>query len=404
MYRATSTQSSRIAFLLLVADALWLVPMSSSAQVNGVSDGEVVFGMSAPFSGPAKDLGRKMKTGIETAFSAQNQAGGVHGRTLSLVAEDDGYEPQRTQATVRDLAEKRKVFAFVGNVGTPTAAVAIPYILEKGVLLFGTLSGADILRNDPPDRFVFNYRPSYSEETATVVKYLVDVRRIKPTQIAVFAQEDEYGDAGFEGVASMMRKYKHDPAHVLRVGYKRNTTDVADAVRVLKRNAANIRAVVMIPTCMAAARFVQRLRDERLDFVLSAVSAVGSNDLAQQLMQLGPRYADGVIVTQVVPVPTAKASAVMKYQQDLARYDPAAKPGFVSLEGYVMANLLIEGLRRAGRNLNTDTLVAALEGIKEVDIGIGNTLTFGPSEHQASHKVWLTALDGQGIYRSIHPE
>ena len=398
--RRTRTQSPP-AIGLLLACALGLAPAAARAQVRGVNDGEVVFGMCAALSGPARDLGRQMKTGVETAFAAQNQAGGVHGRKLTLVAADDGYDPARTQAIARELVEKRGVFSLVGSVGTPTAAVAVPYVLEKRVLLFGALSGADLLRNDPPDRFVFNYRASYWEETAAVVKYLVEVRRIEPSQIAVFAQEDAYGDAGFEGVAYMMRKYGLDPAKVLRVGYKRNTADVAEAVRLIKQHAARIRAVVMVPTYLAAARFVQKIRDEQLDLVLSAVSFVGSNELAEQLIQHGPRYAEGVIVSQVVPLPTSSASAILKYQEDLARYAPSEKPGFVSLEGYVAAKLLIEGLQRAGRNLNTDSLVAALESIKGLDTGIGTPLSFGPSEHQASHKVWLTALDAQGVYRAI---
>lgn len=183
---------------------------------------------------------------------------------------------------------------------------------------------------------------------------------------------------------------------MLRVGYKRNTTDVAEAVRAVKQGAARIKAVIMVPTYKAAARFIQRVRDENLDLVLAAVSFVGSTELAEQLVQLGPRYAEGVIVTQVVPLPTSRASSILKYQQDLARHAPEERPDFVSLEGYLAANLLIEGLKRAGRNLTTDSLIAALEGIKGLDSGIGAVLSFGPSEHQGSHKVWLTVLDGQG--------
>ncbi len=377
---------------------------AGAAQVNGVKGGEIVFGMSGPFSGPVRELGRQMKVGVEAAFAAQNQAGGVHGRKLTLVSADDGYDPERTKVAVRDLVEKRNVFGLVGNVGTATAAVAVPFALEKGTLFFGALSGADLLRNDPPDRFVFNYRASYWEESAATVKYLVEVRRIRPSQIAVFAQQDAYGDAGFEGVAYMMRKYRYDPSRVLRVGYKRNTTDVVEAVRIVKHSASKIRAVVMVPTYKAAARFIQKVKNENLDLVLSSVSSVGPTELAEELMQLGPRYAEGVIVTQVVPLPTSRATAILRYHQDLARYAATQKPNSVSLEGYLMANLLIEGLRRAGTDLNTDTLVTALESIREYDIGIGTLLSFGPSEHQASHKVWLTALDGQGAYRAIRFE
>jgi len=175
-------------------------------------------------------------------------------------------------------------------------------------------------------------------------------------------------------------------------------------VRIVKQNASKIRAVIMVPTYKAAARFVQKLKDERLDLVFSAVSFVGSNELAEELMQLGPRYAEGVIVTQVVPLPTSKASAILKYQQLLTRFAPSEKPGFVSLEGYVAASVLVEALKRAGKGLTTDALIDAIEGIKGWDMGIGVPITFGPSEHQGSHKVWGTMLDAQGVYRTLELE
>src|SRR5256884_8261808 len=111
----------------------------------------------------------------------------------------------RAAETMKELYEKQQVFGFVGNVGTPTAVVALPYALERRMLFFGAFTGAGLLRRDPPDRYVFNYRASYAEETDAVVRYLVNVRRLRPEQIVVFAQQDSYGDAGFEGVAKAMR-------------------------------------------------------------------------------------------------------------------------------------------------------------------------------------------------------
>jgi ABC-type branched-subunit amino acid transport system substrate-binding protein len=149
-----------------------------------------------------------MKQGIEAAFNAANANGGVYGRQLRLVAADDGYEPTRTAATMKQLYEKDQVFGLVGNVGTPTAVVALPYALDRKMLFFGAFTGAGLLRNDPPDRYVFNYRASYAEETAAVVNYLVKVRRLLPEQIAVFAQQDAYGDAGFAGVEKAIRSLR----------------------------------------------------------------------------------------------------------------------------------------------------------------------------------------------------
>ena len=372
--------------------------------VRGVTDTEIVFGMAAPFSGPAKELGRGMKTGIDLAFAATNEAGGVNGRKLRLVALDDGYEPERTRSVMKELAESRSVFGFIGNVGTPTAEVAVPFTLEKKMLFFGPFTGAGLLRRDPPDRYVFNYRASYAEETAATVKYLVTVRRVAVDEIAVFAQQDGYGDAGFNGVAKMLRKYNRNPDRTLRVGYKRNTIDVNEAVKTLRRSRHPVRAVVMVATYKAAAKFIDKVKAERPDIVFSNVSFVGSQALADELMSYGGKVAEGVIVTQVVPLPQSKATAVLRYQELLPKYSLGEKPDFVSLEGYLAASLLIEGLKRAGRHFTTETLVDALEDLRALDLGVGATMGFGMSEHQASHKVWGTVLDASGNFQTIDME
>ena len=370
-------------------------------RVQGVTDTEIVFGMSAPFSGPAKELGRAMKTGIDLAFAAANEAGGVNGRKLRLVALDDGYEPEQTRSVMKDLAEARGVFGFIGNVGTPTAEVSVPYTLEKKMLFFGPFTGAGLLRREPPDRYVFNYRASYAEETAATVKYLVEVRRIPPDEIAVFAQQDGYGDAGFNGVAKMLRKYQRDPARAVRVGYKRNTADVDEAVEALLRTRRRVRAVVMVATYKAAAKFIDKMKVERPDLLFTNVSFVGSQALADELMSYGGRVAEGVMVTQVVPLPQSKSTAVLRYQELLPKYSLGEKPDFVSLEGYLAANLLIEGLKKAGRDFTTESLVDTLEGLRGVDLGVGAAMSFGMSEHQASHKVWGTVLDAAGNFQPV---
>src|SRR5207302_5366637 len=129
---------------------------------------------------------------------------------------DDGYDPDRALANMRELRERRKVFAVIGNVGTPTAEKALPYALHKKVLFFGAFTGAKLLRKDPPDRYVFNYRASYEEETAKIVEYLFRKEKLRPDEIAVFDQNDGYGDAGFAGVAKIMRdKYQRNPNDIV---------------------------------------------------------------------------------------------------------------------------------------------------------------------------------------------
>src|SRR6266849_1402909 len=251
-------------------------PVAAGSPVRGVTDQEIRFGMAAPFSGSAKELGRQMKLGIDTAFNRVNDAGGVEGRMLKLIAADDGYEPTRTADAMKQLYEKDQVFGIIGNVGTPTAVIAVPYALERRMLFFGAFTGANVLRHDPPDRYVFNYRASYAEETDATVRYLVKLRRIPIRQIAVFAQQDTYGDSGFAGVAKAVRTLGVSDAAIVRLNYKRNTVDVDDAINQLKLQKPPIKAVVMVATYRAAAKFIEKTHDLFPGMIYTNVSFVGS--------------------------------------------------------------------------------------------------------------------------------
>jgi len=371
--------------------------------VSGVTEHEIRFGMVAPFSGPARELGRQMKVGVEAAFNAANEAGGIHDRRLSLLTVDDGYEPGRTVEAMKDLRDGKKVFGFIGNVGTPTAAVALPLALEKKMPFLGAFTGANLLRREPPDRYVFNFRASYAEETAAVVRYLIKVRHLRADSIVVFAQQDAFGDAGYSGVVRAMREIKPDMHAPVRLGYQRNTTDVAEAMAGLsqRHRTVPVKAVVMVATYRAAARFIEQAHDLYPKVIFTNVSFVGSTALAEELRLLGQRYATGVIVTQVVPPVESFATAVLKYKEVLRKYFPGEKPDYVSLEGYWMANLMIEGVRRAGREIDSEHLVDALESIHDLDLGLGAPLSFGLGEHQASHRVWGTQINDAGTFDVI---
>lgn len=371
-------------------------------MVRGVTNEEIRFGISAPLSGPSRDLGQQMRLGIESAFLAENDDGGVNGRMLRLLAADDGYEPARTAETVKQLYDRDQVFGFIGNVGTPTAVVAAPFALEHRMLFFGAFTGANLLRRDPPDRYIFNYRASYAEETGAVVRYLVKVRKIKPEQIAVFAQQDSYGDSGFSGVEKAMRAMRGgNGGYILRIGYPRNTIDVENAIARLKAHKTPIKAVVMVAAYRAAAKFIEKTHATYPGLIYTNVSFVGSTSLKDELMLLGPKYAMGVIVTQTVPALDSKLPLVLQYKAALAKYFRGEAPDYVSLEGFVAAEVLIEGLRRAGPALDTEKVVGALENIHNLDIGLGTPISFGKSEHQGSHRVWATQLDAAGNYEPV---
>ncbi len=394
--------SSAVAENAAVPPSVQTSPRDSAVQ--GVSDKEILFGMAAPFGGASRELGRQMKIGVETAFSQINDGGGVNGRLLRLVTADDGYEPTRTADVMKSLYDKDQVFGFIGNVGTPTAAVALPFALDHRALFFGAFTGAGLLRRDPPDRYVFNYRASYAEETNAVVNYLVKVRRIQPREIVVFAQQDSYGDSGYAGVQKAVRSLPGENPDIVRLNYKRNTVDVQDAVNALRAFRGQIKAVVMVASYRAAAKFIEKTRDLYPSMIYTNVSFVGSTALADELMLLGPKYATGAIVTQVVPAINSYATIVLKYKESLAKYYPGESPDYVSFEGYIDASILAEAVKRVGRDINTEKLVDELERMHDFDLGLGAPLTFSSNEHQGSHKVWGTQLDEAGHYQPIDLE
>jgi branched-chain amino acid transport system substrate-binding protein len=195
-------------------------------------------------------------------------------------------------------------------------------------------------------------------------------------------------------------------SQIVRLNYQRNTVDVDDAAAQLaqiqqQKNRPPIKAVIMVPAYRAAAKFIEKTCDLYPDMIYTSVSFVGSTALANELLLLGKKYAAGVIVTQVVPAVAGHSSLVLDYEAALAKYFPGETPDYVSLEGYVDATILIAALQRTGSQLDTEKLVATLENLRDLDIGLGTPVTFSRSEHQGVHKVWGTQIDANGRYQPI---
>ena len=236
--------------LLAAAIALLLsVPVLAEP---GVSDKEVLLGQSVALSGPAKELGSEMRSGALLYFEQVNASGGVHGRRIRLQTLDDGYEPERTTANTRKLIEEEKVLALFGYVGTPTSLAALPLFTEAKVPFVGAFTGAQALR-EPFNRYVFNVRAFYFDETEKIVEQLTTTG-IK--QIAVFYQNDAYGKAGLAGVERAMTKRGLKIAATATV--ERNTADVAKAVATL--SATRPDAIVMVSAYTSVAAFVKGMK------------------------------------------------------------------------------------------------------------------------------------------------
>lgn len=372
---------------------------------RGISADRIRLGMSAAFSGSARELGRSLQMGMQAYFNEVNAQGGIHGRTIELHALDDGYEPSATLQNLHHFLDpERGAFALIGHVGTPTTKAILPLVLEQKLLLFGTFSGAQVLRNDPPDRYVFNYRASYAEETAALVHYFVKVMGLDPRRIAVFHQNDSYGRDGLSGVANAIAEYGVAPGTLITATYQRNTAQVVDAIATLRPHIPELQAIIIIGTYLASARFINLMRVNGYDGQFANVSFVGAAALAEELKSTDMQRGAGVIVSQVVPLYDAHASGVLRYRQAMAKHFPNEPLDFVSLEGFVVAQLFCHALEKAGRHFSTESLIDTLESIRALDLGIGRPLGFHKSDHQASHQVWGTVIDTNGRFKTLDLE
>jgi len=352
----------------------------------GVTDTEIVIGSCAALEGPASFLGTQTVLGARAYLNTVNDQGGVHGRKIRLVSRNDGYEPDKTIACVNQLIQEDKVFAMGFFVGTPTGAKVVAMAETHKVPAVGFFTGAEILRT-PVKHNVIHVRASYFDEARAQVDNLVGT--LGMSKIAVFYQEDAFGIAVLEGVKLALKR--HNLAPVALGTFPRNTMDVAKGLEQIKP--ASPEAVVMVGTYAPLAEFVKRARADKWKSVFLTVSFVGTEAFARAAGKDG----DGVIITQVVPPPSRRdLPAVAQYQAALKKYLPEASPNFVSLEGFVNAKLLVEGLKLAGRDLSREKLVTAIEGIVDLDLGIGMRASYSSSRHHAFDLVYVTLLrDGE---------
>ena len=356
--------------------------------VPGVSPEHVLFGQSAAFSGPARELGRNMRLGIEAAFQEANSGGGIHGRRLELVTLDDAYEPEAAIANTVHLIEEHRVFALIGAVGTPTSRSATPVAAEAAVPYIAPFTGAEFLR-DPEWDNILNLRASYYQETEEMVARLTEDLGV--TRIGVLYQDDSFGRAGYRGVRLALDRRAMQPVSIGL--YPRNTTAVKTALLDLRRG--DPEAVIMIGAYQPVAALITWARHVGMDPTFLTVSFVGSNALAQELGPSG----EGVYVTQVVPFPTDDSLPVVgSYLRALAAHDPEAVPGFVSFEGYLAGRLAAAGVAGCGGEVTRDCFLGSLRASDAIDID-GFRLRYGDADNQGSDAVFLTRIGADGRYR-----
>ena len=360
--------------------------LAGFSSAHAQSGGKIVLGQSAPFTGPAAQLGIQFNRGANVWFDQLNAQGGVAGRKIELRKMDDGYEPDRCAANTRKLIDE-EVFALFGYIGTPTSLAAVPLAKKEQVPFIAPFTGAMALR-DPFSKYVFHMRASYNDETALIVRQMTTLDLKK---VAVFYQNDAYGKAGLDGVILALGALNLKP--VAQATVERNSVEVDAAVKALVAAAPD--AIVQVSAYKSCAAFIRAARKAGYGGTFYNVSFVGTQALADELGKDGA----GVVVTQVVPSPYNAARPIAReFVEAVKKAGGDAQANFSSMEGYLAAKVFTEGLRRAS-SPTRDGLIAGLESINDQSFG-GFAVSFSPTNHVASRFVDLSMLTGDGRVRT----
>ena len=377
----------------------------------GVTLNDLRVGMSAAFRGTAAGLGTEFYRGAQAYYNDVNGKGGVHGRAISVVALDDGYEPIPCVKNTIRLLEKDPVFLLSNYVGTPTLTRALPVIkryADSHVVLVGNFTGAQPQRETPYSEHVFNIRASYRQEMMALVDRFWQLGARK---FGVYYQIDAYGRSGTDGVARGLAQ--RGVRIVAEATYPRGakfTDDVTPAVSALRR--AGVDVVLCTGAYQGCGAFVRTARDAGWTVPISNLSFVGSDAMLSLLVKhgkaVGRDYTRALVNSQVVPsYDDLSLPAVAEYRLLMDRHNPPVpealrdpsyalqRYSFISLEGFVNAKVIVEALHRTGPQPTRLAFRQALESLRNFDLGIGAALTFGPERHQGLDSVYFTRVEGE---------
>jgi ABC-type branched-subunit amino acid transport system substrate-binding protein len=367
-------------FVLLLVSATWLPAENETA---GVEKNQILIGSCAALDGPARFLGLQTITGATAYLNHVNAEGGVYGRKIQLLAFDDGYEPAKAETCFNRLL-KENVFAAGFFVGTPTAAKYVPKAEENKLPVIGLFTGAQLLYA-PLKHYVVNVRASYQDEMHAQVENLWNTMGIR--KVGIIYQDDAFGTTVLDGLETALKKYHATP--VGRGTFPRNTVDVGHGLAAVR--AADPQAVVLVGPYAPVAEIVKKAHAIGWRPLFLTVSFVGT----EKFIAEAGKDAEGTIITQVVPPYTrTDFPTVALYRQALSTYYPAEQPSFVSLEGFVDAMVLVEGLKRAGKDLTREKLIRAVESINDQEIGLGSRLVlkYSPTRHKGFDQIYTTVV------------
>lgn len=334
-------------------------------SVPGISDKEIVLGGVFALSGQFRLVTEPYERGLRSVFNATNDAGGIHGRKIRWIIEDDGYQPARALAGAKKLVERDNVFAIVGQVGTPNIAAILPYT-EPAKIPVLTINPL------PPGahKHAFNIMASFSDLSYHLTKYLLTAGKV--TKLGYLYQNDALGEIGRVGVnkalAELNAKLTAD------VGYERGATDLN--AQVLKLRDAGVQAVVVIATAPAVATAVKQSNTVDFKPTWATLGVVGT-DIVYKL--LGDQT-EGLMFASEVESQFADAPGIKEALATVRKYFPDSIVDYNMLIGYANGVLAVKALETAGRDVTREKLVQVIEAMSSLDTGVVK-LSFSATKH-----------------------
>jgi len=362
----------------------------NGTAVRGVSDTEIVIGSQNDLSGPVGLLGLEAVNGARLRFEELNAAGGVHGRAIRFIVEDAQYQVPRAIQAVNKLVNRDNIFAMVLNMGTPMNNATMQTLFDAGVPNLFPISGARQMV-EPFRPMMFTARGIYYDEARAGVRYFVD--ELGAQNVCVMYQDTDYGQEVFEAtrdqLEAMGRQITAETSH--------QPTDTEFTAPVLRLRNAGCDAIILGTINRDTILIFETARKMGWnDVVFGGTNASYNKSIAAVESGAAEGYYAFVHIADLYRDDPMPPEVARWYQAYTDRF--AAEPGYPAIEGYRNADLLVDALEIAGRDLTADKLIAALESMTDYEDMFGYHLTFGPDDHKAvDQSVLMTVRDGRWI-------
>ncbi|MFT3777002.1 MAG: ABC transporter substrate-binding protein [Ottowia sp.] len=365
-------------FVPSVAAAALLCPGAHQALAQGATDTAVKVGAYNALTGPIPLTGKQMAAGWNAAVQAVNAAGGVHGRKIELIMEDDGYEPSRAMAAARKLVERDKVLVVTG-LGTPTTVVAARYLEQAKVPLLFPMGASSTQLNQAGLTQLFMAHPAYMTQAEIVIGWMMDNTDVKKP--CILYQVDPSGEDHFVGAkkATAARKTQLAAAET----FERGTTEFS--AQVLKMKNAGCDFVYTATTLEAGARVVTAA--DRIGFTPKFAGFTTQADTTL-IKLLGP-LAEGFYAADMMARPESDSEAVKTYHANLKKYAPGIEPTFFTTYGYASMMLIAEAIRDAGPQPTRQKVIEALQSWNPKQSPLMGPVAFSPSNHDGKRSLYM---------------